>query len=356
MTALRLPPLPTIKEVLKIYKLRAIKQLSQNFIFDQNLTDKIIRKTGNLADCYALEIGPGPGGLTRSILKQHPKKLTVIEKDERFKPMLDMLIDSYAAVNGEMEVIYNDIMKVDMSDLFPTSVKTAWEDRSPKIRLIGNLPFNVSTPLIIKWLHAISEKRGPWAFGRTRMTLTFQKEVAERIIAEPSNIQRCRLSVMAQAWTRPVLHFIIPGRAFIPKPDVDVGLVSFVPLVTPRTRHEFKIFEKVNRHIFSFRQKYSIRGIETLFPVEYRTELGQMMYKLSDLDPQLRSVQLTVEDIDKLVTAYKYLLEKYPDIRMYEYRASRRIVSLSKMKDLKVIDYVEDINVEDTQAIPEIIN
>ncbi|XP_017887786.1 dimethyladenosine transferase 1, mitochondrial [Ceratina calcarata] len=338
MSVLRLPPLPSLRDILKIYKLTAIKQLSQNFILDTNLTDKIIRKTGNLADSCVLEVGPGPGGLTRSILNQRPKKLIVIEKDTRFQTTLDMLADAFASVNGEMQIIFDDIMKVNMSNLFPTSEIKAWEDKSPRIKLIGNLPFNVSTPLIIKWLKAISERTGAWEFGRTRMTLTFQKEVAERLVAEPLNIQRCRLSVMAQAWTRPILHFIIPGSAFVPKPDVDVGVVTFVPLSVPRTKHEFGIFEKVTRHIFHYRQKYSIRGAETLFPIEHRTELAQTMYKLSDLDPHLRPVQLTVEDVDKLVSAYKYLLEKHPDIEFYDYRSSRRIISQRHAKNIEIVD------------------
>ncbi|XP_017761887.1 PREDICTED: dimethyladenosine transferase 1, mitochondrial [Eufriesea mexicana] len=338
MSNLRLPPLLSIKDVLKIYRLKAIKHLSQNFILDKNLSDKIVKRVGNLAECHVLEVGPGPGGLTQSILTCQPRKLTVIEKDTRFKPSLEMLADAFASVNGEMEIIFDDIMKINMSNIFSENEIKAWTDKGPKIRLIGNLPFNVSTPLIIKWLHRISEKSGPWAFGRTRMLLTFQKEVAERLIAEPMDIQRCRLSVMAQAWTRPILHFIIPGSAFIPQPKVDVGVVSFVPLIVPRTRHEFKIFEKVTRHIFSFRQKYSIRGIETLFPLEHRTELANMMFKLSDLNPEIRPVQLTVEDIDKLTSAYKYLLEKHPDIEFYEYRTSRRIVSLSYAKNIEVIE------------------
>ncbi|CAK9800695.1 Dimethyladenosine transferase 1, mitochondrial [Anthophora plagiata] len=341
ISKLRLPPLPTTKYLLKIYKLKAMKALSQNFLLNEQLTDKMIKKTGNLADCHVLEVGPGPGGLTRSILKHHPKKLTVIEKDKRFEPTLVMLADAFATVNGEMEIIFNDIMKVNLSNIFSATEVKPWLDKAPKIRIIGNLPFSVSTPLIIKWLHAMSEKRGPWEFGRTRMTLTFQKEIGERLIAEPMDPQRCRLSVMAQAWTRPIMHFIIPGTAFIPKPDVDVAFVSFVPLATPRTQHEFKIFEKVTRHIFSFRQKYSIRGIETLFPLEDRAELGQMMYKLSDLKPTTRPMQLTVEDIDKLVSAYKYLMEKHPHIEFYEYRASRRILSLSRTKHVDVVECTE---------------
>lgn len=211
MSTLRLPPLLSIKDVLKIYKLKALKQLSQNFLLNPNLCDRIIKKAGNLNECHVLEVGPGPGGLTRSILKHHPKKLIVIEKDTRFQPTLEMLADAFATVNGKMDIILDDIMKINMNQLFPSSKAKGWSDKTPKLRIIGNLPFNVSTPLIINWLHAISERTGPWAFGRTRMTLTFQKEVAERLTAEPLNVQRCRLSVMAQAWTRPVLHFIIPG-------------------------------------------------------------------------------------------------------------------------------------------------
>jgi len=212
MTSPRLPPLPAIRDILKIYQLNAIKRLSQNFLMDQNLCDKIIRKAGNLAGTHVLEVGPGPGALTRSILKQIPKRIVVVEKDTRFKPNLDMLADSFHAINGEMDIIYNDIMKTNVESLFPTEEKKMWHEKSPDIHIIGNLPFSISTPLIIKWLHAIAERRGAWAFGRTRMTLTFQKEVAERLVAQPSDKQRCRLSVMAQAWTYPICHFVIPGN------------------------------------------------------------------------------------------------------------------------------------------------
>ncbi|KZC13118.1 PREDICTED: dimethyladenosine transferase 1, mitochondrial [Dufourea novaeangliae] len=325
----RLPPLPGIRDMVKLYKVSAMKQLSQNFILNEKLTDKIVKKAGNLTGAEVLEVGPGPGGLTRSIIRQCPEKLIVIEKDRRFKPILQMLSDAYSTVNGKMDIIYGDIMRTNLTPLFSESFKKSWEDKMPRIFIIGNLPFNVSTPLIIQWLHSISERNGPWEFGRSRMTLTFQKEVAERLVAEPLDDQRCRLSVMAQAWTKPVLHFIIQGSAFVPKPDVDVGVVSFIPLANPRTKHEFKIFERVTRHIFSFRQKYSVRGIETLFPPECRKECGHMMYKLTDLNPQTRPMELSVEDIDKLVSAYKYLIEKHPEIGVYEYRASRKILKLS---------------------------
>lgn len=212
MSVPRLPPFPSIRDILKLYNLNAVKRLSQNFLMDKNLTDKIIRKAGKLAGTQVLEVGPGPGPITQSILKQMPQRVVVVEKDPRFKPILDMLADSFSLANGKMDILYDDIMKTDIERLFPAEYKKDWNDKSPDIYLIGNLPFNVSTPLIIKWLHAISEHRGPWAFGRTKMTLTFQKEVAERLVAQPFEDQRCRLSIMAQAWTFPVLRFIIPGN------------------------------------------------------------------------------------------------------------------------------------------------
>ncbi|XP_024869210.1 mitochondrial dimethyladenosine transferase 1-like [Temnothorax curvispinosus] len=341
MSAPRLPPLPTIRDILKLYRLNAVKRLSQNFLLNQNLTDKIVTKAGKLAGSHVLEVGPGPGGLTRSILRKVPERLVVVEKDTRFKPTLDMIADSFEAINGKMDIIYDDIMKTNIESLFPVEKKRSWNDKPPDIFIIGNLPFSVSTALIVKWLHAISEQRGPWAFGRTKMTLTFQKEVAERLVAPPMGDQRCRLSVMAQTWTFPVLRFIIPGEAFVPKPDVDVGVVSFTPLVKPRTQHNFEFFEMITRHMFSFRQKYSIRCVETLFPLERRKELGLMMYKLADLEPTLRPTQLTVADIDRLATAFKYLVEKQPELGLYNYRASRHLLPLKNTRDIVVQNYEE---------------
>lgn len=329
MSSLRLPPFLSIRDILRIYHLNAIKRLSQNFLMDQNLCDKIVRKAGNLAGAQVLEVGPGPGGLTRSILKQLPKRVVVVEKDRRFQPTLDMLADSFSTINGKMDIIFDDILRTNIESLFPMEEKRSWNSKSPDIFLIGNLPFSLSTHLIIKWLHAIAEQRGPWTFGRTKMTLTFQKEVAERLVAQTSEEQRCRLSIMAQAWTYPVLRFIIPGKCFVPKPDVDVGVVSFTPLAKPRTQHDFKLFEKITRHLFSFRQKYSRKCIQTLFPMDCRKELSLLMFKLSDLDPNMRPTEFTVEDVDRLTTAYKYLVEKHPEIELYNYRASRRFLGLS---------------------------
>ncbi|XP_036172043.1 dimethyladenosine transferase 1, mitochondrial isoform X10 [Myotis myotis] len=213
----RLPPLPTIREIIKLFKLQAAKQLSQNFLLDLRLTDKIVRKAGNLTNAYVYEVGPGPGGITRSILNAGVAELLVVEKDSRFLPGLQMLSD---AAPGKLRIVHGDVLTFKVERAFPESLKRQWEDDPPNVHIIGNLPFNVSTPLIIKWLENVSQREGPFAYGRTQMTLTFQKEVAERLAANTGSKQRSRLSVMAQYLCHVQHVFTIPGRAFVPKPEL----------------------------------------------------------------------------------------------------------------------------------------
>ncbi|XP_069669219.1 dimethyladenosine transferase 1, mitochondrial [Periplaneta americana] len=319
--AMRLPPLPTIRDILRLYRLRALRQLSQNFLMDQRLTDKIVKAAGKIKNSEVCEVGPGPGGITRSILNRGPSRLIVVEKDKRFSPALDLLKDSTS--DGKMEIILGDVLNVDMSKMFSESKRRSWEERPPHIHIIGNLPFSVSTPLIIRWLKAISERKSAWSYGRTQLTLTFQKEVAERMIADIMSAQRCRLSVMCQNWCTVEHKFTIPGKAFVPKPDVDVGVVRFTPLVEPLVPLPFELVEKVVRTIFSFRQKYSIRGAETLFPIPVREKLGTEMYKLADLDPTIRPYQLTVEEFGRLCYAYCTICDRDPRLYRYNSRASR---------------------------------
>ncbi|PIK57004.1 putative dimethyladenosine transferase 1, mitochondrial [Apostichopus japonicus] len=274
---MRLPPLPTIREIIRLYGLRAEKQLSQNFILDLNLT---------------------------------------VEKDGRFLPSLELLRE---ASEGKVRIIKDDILKYDMETAFPDIPKQDWNGDIPNIHIIGNLPFNVSTPLIINWLEAVSNQNGPFTYGRSNMLLTFQKEVAERLVARPNDPQRSRLSIMAQYLCKVKLSFTIPGKAFVPPPDVDVGVVHFTPRIDPQIKVPFKLVEKLVRHTFHFRQKHCEKGVMTLFPYD-RSDLTQEMFETSEVHPTLRPFNLTMDDFARLSYAYLHICNRIPGIFEYNYR------------------------------------
>lgn len=323
---IRLPPLPTVRDLVRLYRLRAIKQLSQNFLMDERITDKIVKAAGNIKGHYVCEVGPGPGSITRSIINGKPKKLVVVEKDERFLPTLELLKEACEThVNLEIEI--GDIRSYNFERGFNEMSKLNWYHAPPPLHIIGNLPFNVSTYLIVKWLRDISLKTSAWTYGRTPMTLTFQKEVAERIVAPANDKQRCRLSVMCQAWCEVEHKFTIPGKAFVPKPEVDVGVVTFYPLKHPLVDLPFEMVEKFLRTIFNMRQKYSLKGAMNLFPNDLQNLLGKRLFTLADIDDTTRPFEITNEEFARLCYAYKALCDEYP-IADYDYRASRKTVVL----------------------------
>lgn len=318
----RLPPLPTIRDLIRLYKLRALKQFSQNFLMDQRLTDKIVRAAGKIENAYVLEVGPGPGSITRSILSKYPKHVVVVEKDRRFIPSLEILADSTKDL-VRMDIIRDDILKYQCETAFPECPQQDWLGDRANVHLIGNLPFAISTRLLINWIKDISLRRGAWSYGRASLTLTFQQEVAKRMVAEMGEEQRCRLSVMSQIWTRPMLKFTIPGAAFVPKPDVDVGVMTLIPYKTPMTNLSFDLIEKVIRHIFSMRQKYVRRGIANLYPPKDQEHLTEKTFQLADVDPEARSFNLSNEECLRVCDAYHKILEDYPSYAAYNYRAPK---------------------------------
>ncbi|XP_028579573.1 dimethyladenosine transferase 1, mitochondrial isoform X2 [Podarcis muralis] len=274
----RLPPLPTIGEIIKLFKLKAEKQLSQNFLLDLRLTDKIVRKAGSLKDAHVCEVGPGPGGITRSILNAGVAEVLLIEKDPRFIPGLQMLSD---AAPGKVRIVHGDILTYNkLGKAFPEHLMKNWEDDPPDIHIIGNLPFSVSTPLIIKWLENISKRDGPFRYGRTQMTLTFQKEVGE----------------------------------------VDVTVIHFTPLVQPKIEQPFKLVEKVVRTVFQFRRKYCHQSVRVLFPEAERLEKAEQLLKLADVDPILRPTQLSMFHFKSLCDVYRKMCDEDPKLFTYNYR------------------------------------
>ncbi|XP_056152105.1 dimethyladenosine transferase 1, mitochondrial [Lampris incognitus] len=329
LASFRLPPLPTIGEVIKLFNLRAEKQLSQNFLLDMKLTDKIVRKAGSLRGAHVCEVGPGPGGITRSILNAGAADLLVVEKDKRFIPGLQLLSE---AAPGKVRIVHGDILTYNMDGVFPRNIAKPWEEDPPNLHIIGNLPFSVSTPLIIKWLENVANQTGPFAYGRTRLTLTFQKEVAERLTASTGSRQRSRLSIMAQYLCTVHSCFTIPGRAFIPKPEVDVGVVHFTPLVRPQIQQPFKLVEKVVRNVFQFRRKHCRKGIEMLFPEARRLELTETLMCEADVDPILRPTEITIPQFRALADAYAHLCAQEPNLLTYEFREELRLKRLGRLK------------------------
>lgn len=318
----RLPPLPTLRDVIKIYKLRAMKELSQNFLMDERLTGRIVRMCGNITDQHVLEVGPGPGSITRSILRRGPKQLAVVEKDRRFVPTMQLLADSVRPAI-RMDVHRDDILRFPIESAFPASVRCDWSGHRPPVHIVGNLPFAISTRLLINWLKDISLKRGAWSYGRTAMVLTFQKEVGERIIAPILDDQRCRLSVMSQIWTKPQLRFIIPGKAFVPKPDVDVAVVRFEPLREPLTTLPFDLVEKIMRYLFSMRQKKITFAIKNLYPLEMRDALAERTIKSAGLSASAKCFELSNEECLSVANAYNEIIKEHPHIDNYDFRAPR---------------------------------
>lgn len=343
-TGTRLPPMPTIRDVIRIYKLTALKQLSQNFLMDEGITARIVKAAGNIEGHYVLEVGPGPGSITRSIIRQCPKHLVVVEKDRRFMPTMKLLADAVSP-KIPMDIYCANILNFPIETAFPDDLRCEWDGPLAPVHLIGNLPFAISTRLLINWIRDISLRQGAWIYGRSSMTLTFQKEVGERIVAPILDTQRCRLSVMSQIWTRPDFRFLISGRSFVPKPDVDVAVVRLIPLRKPMTDLPFHLVEKVVRYIFSLRQKYVRRGIQNLYPEEVRIEFTKQTFEEAQVDPRSRSFELSVEECLRLANVYSKIIAKYPKIDEYNYRGPKaeRTLPFSITDD----NYEDDAEVED---------
>jgi 16S rRNA (adenine1518-N6/adenine1519-N6)-dimethyltransferase len=232
--------LPPLKDVISRHQLRAKKSLGQNFLLDLNLTSKIARYAGNLDQFDILEIGPGPGGLTRSLLNEGARKVVAIEKDSR---CIEALEEIQATFPGRLKLLQGDALSTNAS-----------EHLADPVRIIANLPYNIGTELLVRWLTSKT-----WPSFWQSMTLMFQKEVANRIVASPGSKAYGRLSVMSQWRCDTKIAFNVPASAFTPPPKVESTLVHFESLKQPKFPAEVEVLEFVVSKAFNQRRKM-LRG------------------------------------------------------------------------------------------------
>ena len=302
----RFPTLPKVSELLKLYNLRARSQLSQNFLLDLNITNRIVAAAGGIKDKHVCEVGPGPGSLTRSILIQDPKRVVAVEKDRRFIPILDQLC-SYVE-KDKLVIRERDIMNFDFEEEFSGIVPLVrWKDDMCFLHIIGNLPFNVSLPLLVQWIKHISYHSGPFKFGRVPMTLTFQEEVGLRMVAPPSSEYRSRLSVTVQAYCSAKLAYKLPSSVFAPRPKVKAYVLHLRPLVTPNIEVRFEILDLVVRSLFNQKRSTLRKGLHLLFPDDH--QLGEDLLKKAGIDTTQRVSCLTLEEINAICLECKPYIE-----------------------------------------------
>lgn len=236
--------LPPLRDVIANHGLQAMKQLGQNFLLDLNLTGRIARAAGPLAGVTVIEVGPGPGGLTRALLAEGAEKVIAIERDSR---CLEALAEIAAHYPGRLEIIEGDAMQVDMSKL-----------ATGRVRIAANLPYNIGTPLLLGWL-----QNEPWPPFYEKMTLMFQREVAERIVATPADDAYGRLGVMCGWRSEARILFDISPKAFTPPPKVVSSVVELVPRQAPLECSRQKL-ERVTAAAFGQRRKMLRQSLKSL--------------------------------------------------------------------------------------------
>jgi len=235
--------LPPLRDVLEAHGLSADKRFGQHFLLDLNVTRKIARLAGPFDGDTVIEVGPGPGGLTRALLETDASQVIAIEKDRRFIPLLEELAD---ASHGRLIVIEADALKADELALLAGRVG----------HLVSNLPYNIGTPLLIKWL------TGPWR--PKSLSLMFQKEVADRVAAPAGADAYGRLSVIAQAVCEARVVMDLPARAFTPPPKVASAVVRLDPRADPPSPEILSALEKVTAAAFGQRRKMLRSSLKSL--------------------------------------------------------------------------------------------
>jgi 16S rRNA (adenine1518-N6/adenine1519-N6)-dimethyltransferase len=271
--------LPPLREVIDRHGLQAKKALGQNFLLDLNLTGKIARSAGDLSHHTVIEVGPGPRGLTRALLFNGARRVIAIERDERCLAALAEISDHYP---GRLEVISGDALKTGFSAL--TAGQTT--------KIVANLPYNIGTELLVRWLTV--EK---WPPFYASMTLMFQREVAERIVAKPGGDAYGRLGVLAGWRTQASIAFDVPPQAFTPPPKVTSSIVHLVPRATPLTA-DVKRLARVTEAAFGQRRKMLRQSV--------KSHGGEALLYSIGIDPTRRAETLSVDEFVALANAGRF--------------------------------------------------
>lgn len=238
----KISSLPPVSEMMRASGLEPKKQFGQNFLFDLNLTGRIARSVPNIEKSTVIEVGPGPGGLTRALLMVGAARVIAIEKDKTTEPILSQIV---AASDNRFNVIYDDALRTDMAKL-----------AGGTFAICSNLPYNVGTELLVRWLHDMAS-----GVPIESLTLMFQREVAERIIAHTGDEQYGRLAVLVSLIADAKILFNVPSTAFVPRPRVESAVVQIIPNAN-KIKHIGNIanLENLTARLFGMRRKM-IRGI-----------------------------------------------------------------------------------------------
>ena len=246
--------LPSLRLTVDAHGIMAKKALGQNFLLDSNITDKIIRSSldaqnkKSFSDDHVYEIGPGPGGLTRSILKANPQKLTVIEMDERCINIMEEIRDKTGNV---LEIVNDDALRFDFTQ----------QEKYPK-QIVSNLPYNISVPLLTGWLKNIKEY--------SALTLMFQKEVADRITAQLRTKDYGRISILAQLQCKITRLFDLNPECFVPAPKIWSTVLLFEPQPNPLTLTQIKKLESLTTQAFAQRRKMIRQSLKSISDLEQK--------------------------------------------------------------------------------------
>jgi 16S rRNA (adenine1518-N6/adenine1519-N6)-dimethyltransferase len=291
-------PLPPLREVIARHGLQAKKSLGQNFLLDLNLTRRIARAAGPAGIAHGAttaplegttfyEVGPGPGGLTRALLAEGATRVIAVERDERCLAALKEIADAYP---GRLEIVAGDALALDESALFEKL------GVSGPVRFASNLPYNIGSALLVKWLTPRA-----WPPDWQSLTLMFQREVAERLVARPSSKSYGRLSVLTQWRARARILFEVSPQAFTPPPKVMSAVLRIEPLAEPVAPCALADLEKVTASAFGNRRKMLRQSLKTLVPEAEALALA------AGLDPTMRAEALSVADFAALARTFRHV-------------------------------------------------